>query len=286
MNNKIRPADNISRTYSRGLVLTTLEMEVILIGIKVVGSGYIVVETKTWDQYWNPLCGLQIGGLKQHLNAFHVAWRSYIKSGFHASKQQEYCFRYFRLLNVLLAGHQSKTHSNLLKKALRTVLGFECFGVSTNNSDVVAAGTTTLRNPCYLLAKLKMPDAIDDTQFLPIITLEHTERPELFYHYRQHSLSLDSSIALLLYVAVSREIRSSSFKTISTFVGRITYGVDPRGHERARRLGRAIVRPIIEEHKTGHYTSGVCRHWGWKRTSNVESLSTGSNAWCVDGIHA
>jgi hypothetical protein len=60
-----------------------------------------------------------------------------------------------------------------------------------------------------------MPDVLDDPQFLPIITVAGTEKPELFYHYRQYTLSPDSLISLLFYPAVSGAKCSSSSCTIT-----------------------------------------------------------------------
>ena len=129
-----------------------------------------------------------------------------------------------------------------------TALGFECFGVTSSifDSEVLGAGTCTMRNPCYLLAKLKMPDVLDDPQFLPIITVTGAKKPELFYHYRQYTLSLDLPASLMLYPAVSEDKRSASFRIINSLAGGVSYRVDPRTRERARRLYQKIIRPILE----------------------------------------
>jgi hypothetical protein len=57
---------------------------------------------------------------------------------------------------VLLATRREDQHSSSWEHALCTVVGFECFGLRMPALDrrVLAAGTTTLRNPCYQLAKL------------------------------------------------------------------------------------------------------------------------------------
>jgi len=120
----------------------------------------------------------------------------------------------------------------------------------TANGEVLGAGTCTIRNPCYLLAKLKMPDVLDDPQFLPVITVAGTERPELFCHYRQYTLSPDSPISLLFYPAASVEKRATSFRLINSLVGGLSYGIDPRTRERAQRLCQGIFRPIIRAAKS------------------------------------
>jgi hypothetical protein len=79
-----------------------------------------------------------------------------------------------------------------------------------------------------------------------IITVADSNRPELFYHYRQYTLSPDSPISLLLYPAVSIEKRAASFRLLNSLVGGVSYGIDPRTHERAYRLYHGIIHPIIE----------------------------------------
>jgi hypothetical protein len=106
-----------------------------------------------------------------------------------------------------------------------------------------------MRNPCYLLAKLKMPDALDDFQFLLIVTVTGTKKPELFYHYRQYTLSLDSSASLMFYPAVSEKKRSASFRLINSLAGGVSYGVDPRTRERAKRIYQGIIRPVLETNR-------------------------------------
>jgi hypothetical protein len=151
------------------------------------------------------------------------------------------------LLNNVLTT-QSEFHDDKWLNALQTVLGFECFGITSSvpDSEVLSAGTSTMRNPSYLLTKLKMPDVPDDPQFLPIITVAGTKEPELFYHYRQYTLSLDSSVSLMLYPVVSEKKRASSFRLINTLSGGVSYNIDPRTRERAKRLYQGIIRPILE----------------------------------------
>jgi len=121
-----------------------------------------------------------------------------------------------------------------------------------------------------------MVDALDDPQFLPIITVTGTKKPELFYHYRQYTLSPDSPISLMFYPAVSGEKRSASFRLINSLVNGVSYGVDPRTRERAKRLHRKIIQPIAKANQmddsgtiwlefvdvgagSGGLTSAICR---------------------------
>lgn len=54
------------------------------------------------------------------------------------------------------------------------------------------------------------------------------------------------SASLLFYPAVSEEKRSASFRLINSLAGGVSYGIDPRTRERAQRLYKKIIRPILE----------------------------------------
>jgi hypothetical protein len=245
------PEKNLIRVHERGLILSILENETILTGIKVYNGGCFTTETEEWCSYWQPLYKLGCRKIEENLDAFHFTWCGYIRSMFNSTMRQEFCFNYFSLLNMLLSVYSDYSESDTIQSwlhALHTTLGFECFRITTpaSNSEILGAGTCTTRNPCYLLAKLKMPDALDEPQFLPVITVAGTEKPELFYHYRQYTLSPDSPISLLFYPAVSVQKRPASFKLVNSLAGGVSYGVDPRTRERAKRLYRKIIRPLAE----------------------------------------
>ena len=247
----LKPVESLARAHGRGLLLSILEQEILLNRIKVFHDGCFVAETQDWSSYWKPLCKLGHGEVEDSLDALHSAWRDYIRSGFSTLLRREFCFRYFSLLDVLLSNCRETIVPHSWAHALHAVLGFECFGITpaASDSEVLGAGTCTLRNPCYLLAKLRMPDAPDDPQFLPLITVADTEKPELFYHYRQYTLSPDSPMSLLFYPAVSETDRSVSFRLINTLAGGVSYAIDPWTRERAQRLSQGVVLPIIQAEK-------------------------------------
>jgi hypothetical protein len=272
------PAERLVRVHGRGLLLSILEKETILTRIKVLDGGCFTAETKDWGSYWQPLHKLGHKKVEENLEVLHSAWRDYICSGFNSLLRQEFCFRYFSLLDVLLSICSESNATQSWLHALHMALGFECFGItsSASKSEVLGAGTCTMRNPGYLLVKLKMPDALDDPQFLPIITVTGDEKPELFYHYRQYTLSPDSPASILFYPIASVERRTASFKLINSLAGGVSYGIDPRTRERAKRLYHKIIRPILEtDHLTdsgslwlefvdigagsGGLTSAICR---------------------------
>jgi hypothetical protein len=272
------PTKNLVRVHGRGQILSILGKETILTGIKVFDAGRPVVEAEDWSSYWQPLHKLGHKKMEENLDALHSAWCAYIRSGFNFLLRQEFCFRYFSLLDALLSIYKESDATRSWLHALHTALGFECFRIASATADgeVLGAGTCILRNPCYLLAKLKMPDVLDDPQFLPIITVVGTEKTELFYHYRQYTLSLDSPISLMFYLAVSEEKRSASFKLINSLAGGVSYGIDPRTRERAQRLSRGIICHIMQSRElagsattslefvdvgagSGGLTSAICR---------------------------
>ncbi len=246
----LAPAQRLVRIHGRGLFLSILEKELILTRIRVFDDGRFLAETDDWSSYWKPLYELNQSETKENLNELHSAWCNYIHSGFSSVLRREFCFRYFLLLDVVLSIFRQANPPHSWVDALQATLGFECFGItSSSNLEVLGAGICTLRNPCYLLAKLKMPDVLDDPQFLPTITVSGIGKPELFYHYRQYTLSIDTLISLMFYPAVSEAKRSVSFRLINSLAGGVSYLIDPRTRERAQRLCQGIIRPLMEANK-------------------------------------
>jgi hypothetical protein len=248
----IVPVENIVRIHGRGLFLSILEKEMLLTKIRILSTGRFVPETKNWDEYWKPLNEFDSNEIDDKLHSLHIAWSVFIQSDFNSSLRQEFCFRYFSLLDRFLSIDLELGTTQPWLNALHTILGFECFGLTSSASDsqVFGAGTNTMRNPCYLLAKLKMPDTPDDPQYLPIVTVAGTNKPELFYHYRQYTLSTDSPISLLLYPAVSKEKHSESFRLINTLASNIRYAADPWTSERAEILFQGVVQKILQTIKS------------------------------------
>lgn len=292
------PAKGIVRIHGRGALLSILENERIFTKIRVFDDGGFLTETEDWSSYWKPVNELDHSETKERLDELYSAWRKYILSGFSPALRREFCFRYFVLLDAVLSNLPKAGANNSWLDALQTTLGFECFGITPAASQgVLCAGTSTLRNPCYLLAKLKMPDVLDDPQFLPIITVAHSGGPELFYHYRQYPLSIDSPMSLMFYPMVSEAKRSASFRLINSFAGTVSYSIDPRTRERAQRLCQSIIRPLIEankltEHETacmelvdvgagsGNLTSSICR--GIQKMTASSGFHPQFRIWFVD----
>jgi hypothetical protein len=290
---------SLLRLRGRGRLLALLERPVILTGLNVAPDGHFVPETQDWDSFWAPACELANPQIDHALERLHAAWQDYIRSRFDRSLQREYCFWYFSLLDLMQAMSVGRRDSLSWKRALRAVVGFECFGLRAPAIDAedLAAGTTTLRNPCYLLAKLRCPDALDDTQFLPLVSPPERESARLYYHYRQYRLSKGSPMSLLLYVAASPTHRLTSFRLVESLARGVRSGGDPRVGQRAQRLWEKVLKPIIQTSHadpseplhfefvdvgagSGALTAALCRRllaWGATR-----GLSPRLRVWFVD----
>ncbi|MBI4337877.1 MAG: hypothetical protein HY683_08645 [Chloroflexi bacterium] len=242
------PAGNLVQAHGRGRLLSTMEKDVLLTRLRVFPDGRVYTESTDWNSYWQPLHELGYQEIKDKLDALHGAWRVYIETRFAPSLRREFCFRYFCLLDALLSHLHTRVVLGPWTRALQTALGFECFQITSasSESDVLGAGTSALRNPCYLLAKLKMTNALEDPQFLPLITVAGPQKPGLYYHYRQYRLAADAPMVLLLYPAVSEARRSASFKVVNSLIRGVSDAIDPWTPERARQLWQGIIWPIIQ----------------------------------------
>jgi len=188
---------------------------------------------------------------------------------FDPSLMREYCFRYFALLDAVLSARDKLSASPLWQRALQTVLGFECFTINevAFGSEGGAAGTTTLRNPCYLLAKLKWPDAPDDTRFLPLILAGDGRVNDLFFHYRRYRLSEDAPLSLLVHPTIDPAGRPRSFRLVASLASALGSVGDPFVETRAERLWRNVLRPIVQ---------GV--QAGWHNRVPIELVDVGAGS--------
>ncbi|OFV81694.1 MAG: hypothetical protein A2W26_03010 [Acidobacteria bacterium RBG_16_64_8] len=231
-------------------------------------GGSFAPQIRSWADYWRAvqwLGGPKIDGALRQLGA---AWQKYIVSSFDPSLAREYCFRYFSLLDTVLSARGELSASPLWQRALQAVLGFESFTINEAafGPEGGAAGTTTLRNPGYLLAKLKWPDAPDDTRFHPL-TLAGDGRPDLFFHYRRYRLSEDAPMSLLVYPAVDPARRSRSFRLVATLASALGSVGDPFAEARAERLWESVMRPILRS-----------AHAGWPSRVPIELVDIGAGS--------
>jgi len=214
-------------------------------------EGMIIQDSQSWPEYWRPVLRTEMPAVMTALDRLHEIWIRYIRSNFAKIWQADYCYNYFNLLDTVFKACRERNESELMRQALHTVLAFECFGICALplGNDIHAAGTSTLRNPAYLLTKLRMPAAMDGPQFLPLITASGSNPVSSFYHYRQHRLSVDSDNSILLYLSTTLTLtgRERSFAAINRIERAISRAIDPRADERASRIAQKIIIPLLNK---------------------------------------
>ncbi|OGT25339.1 MAG: hypothetical protein A2Z17_04625 [Gammaproteobacteria bacterium RBG_16_66_13] len=211
-------------------------------------GGTFVPQMRGWADYWRPVHWLGNPQIDRALRQLGAIWQRYIASSFDPSLMREYCFRYFSLLDAVLSARDTSSRWAVWQRALQAVLGFECFGLSEGmlGGTVAAAGTTALRNPCYLLAKLESPDGPDDTRFLPLILAGDDRAGSGFFHYRRYRLSEESPMSLMVYPASDPAHRPRSFRLVAALARALGSAGDPFAETRAERLWRYVLRPIVQ----------------------------------------
>jgi hypothetical protein len=252
-----RVLEGKSQVVACGRLLGLFERVEVPTKIAITG-GALTVSSVPWEVFWRPVLALEVAELKRSVWALREAWSDYICSGFRGQLVREYCYQYFSLLGQLVELCRSTPVRPEARMALQATLGFECVGIVAGGlAEPVAAATSTLRNPGYLLAKLKHGSALNDPQFLPLVTVPSTPSSGCFYHYRQHKLSTGSALSLLLYLN-PRE--AESFPAVNALERIISAGADPRADERAARIAHGIVIPYIKGGSSlGNATPGDAR---------------------------
>ena len=246
MNKMMVTSNQTVRNYTRGKLLNILEQDKLLTKIYFDNEQNIVMQVQEWHEYWKPIYDNAIPEVLKAIDELQEAWRNYICTSFNCAWRHVYCYKYFKLLKILLDLYMKDNEAQYMQ-ALNRLLGLECFEIllSSNKDSFTAAGTSTLRNACYLLTKLKNPNTLDDCQLLPLITISGNGSRKLFYHYRQHRLSIDSKHSLLLYLCTSQDARPTSFQVVNQFERNIGNGFDPRADERAQRIAQKVIIPYL-----------------------------------------
>jgi hypothetical protein len=233
-------AGETRKTVNRGRLLRALESARLVTRVVVGTQAQLLVEDQEWGDYWLPV--KQISQADHVLDSLESIWSAYVHGNFPRDLLRDYCCHYFQLLDRVLEWRLAEPENDLTAAALRRVLGFECFGISNAGSgSVLAAATSTVRNPAYLLTKLRTPAVLDSGEHLPLIPTSTSAPGQLFYHYRQHRLSHDSSSTILSYLDVDHGNRSQSFHAVALLEEAIAAGTDPFAVERAARMARAGV---------------------------------------------
>lgn len=221
--------------------------ENILIKVLVDWQGRAEFITQSWEEYWGPVAYLLPSKGGHILKVLKGAHRQYIASGFEQVHRIRYCYYYFRLMEELLRNLKCMDFSDEARNVLGKVLGFENFHICWfDDSKGLACGTSTVRNPCYLLSKIKHPQAVDDPKFLALITgpgIENETR--LFYHYRQYKIDDEYGISILLFPAVDLTDRLISFTVIESFAQGLSPKSDPRAKQRSQIIADSAISPFL-----------------------------------------
>ncbi len=244
---------NLAKAFVSKEIITAVEID---------WHGRIEIKKQNWESYWNIKETLPE---RESFLHFEKARGAYFDSGFKLDFLSEYCYRYFVLLSKWLSIRNDAYVLELLSK----LLPLENFAIHWyGNKTGIAAGTTSHRNPAYLLSCLSKKSSNDDPKYLPIIMLRSSSGNKLFYHYRQHRISNDPDFSIFMYPAANLDDRGESFTLIESFANGFTRKSDPRSKPRAQLLAESVILPFLK--------SSLTEDNATKRDVNIVDLGGGS----------
>jgi hypothetical protein len=255
----------------------------LLVALDTTSRGPFLATTASWSQYWR---AIQISGDAELIDGAQKlgrAWERYVRSGFDLGAAEEYCLRYFALLDLAL-DLCSRPGPGVSKRILQAVVSFQCFAIR-DASHILggeAAGTITLRSPAYLLSKLAKPEAANDAKNLPLVGLQDFGRPQLkwFLHYRQYPVP-DSSFRLLTLLPNDKRVRGSALEVAGALGRELGARPDPYARSRAQRLWEGLLRPIAEAHYSSERAPLELVDVGCGHAHLSAWLSSQFVAWCL-----
>jgi len=255
---------------NRTHIARILRSEDIIDCIKVNIDGRLRIQSISWNEYWAPV-RLQLSPeTNRQLRILQASRRAYLSSGFSLPLARPYCHAYFSLLQSALQGLEKLPND---KKLLHAILGFECAAARwPDQFSASAAITSNVRNPVYLLSKLREPQAYDDPKFLPRITVwnpsQHANgKASLFFHYRQIKIDKTDGICLLAYPTVELSSRPNSFACIQNLISGLTHKKDPRCRRRSE---------LISDGSIGPFFSGQSISEEFRRTNEIKIADLGA----------
>ncbi|MGD0078237.1 MAG: hypothetical protein ABSB91_06390 [Sedimentisphaerales bacterium] len=223
--------------------------EDILVEILIDWYGQPTFTTLSWQKYWEPVIPLLSPIGHNIVENLREARRQYIQTKFSHQTRISYCFNYFCLLEEVLKVQKNGCDETAKLTLLGKVLGFENFVIRWINGEHGAAcSTSTIRNPCYLLSKIKQPQAKDDPKFIALITgpnVAHSDAARIYYHYRQYKIDNEFGISLLLCPATSLSERANSFTLIESLTSGFSDKTDPRSKQRSQILADLAILPFL-----------------------------------------
>lgn len=210
------------------------------------GAGHIDFRVCDWDAYWDD-AACQDNQLRSCLDHLHAVRKQYLDDDYRLDRTIPYCQSYFKLLRNLL--QRPDDH-----EALRALIGLESFGIGWRGSEgFQAAGTISIRNPVYLLARLREPKAYEDAKFLPVICPQPPaldENAAWFYYYRQIKIQSAPDASLLVYPSADPSCRSDSFGCIEAASSALSFKPDPRSRQRGERIADWAVAPFLDSQRS------------------------------------
>lgn len=236
------------RTSTAVHLASVIRSRDIIAEVAPLAGGSLRAKTETWASYWQPVQWLGVGTLVSALDRLERARAQYIDSGFDLEKGREYCFRYFFLLDAVLASAARSEKPSQWKRVLQLVLALESFPVTdlSPTRGSACAGTTTIRNPAYLLSRLQAPDARDDPKRLPLLMLPNGP-PRLYFHYRQYGVEAEApQFSLLGYLPNDEASRQAGLRITGDISQALHSSPDPYVWQRARRLWTGVLLPLLE----------------------------------------
>ncbi|MDD5011983.1 MAG: hypothetical protein PHQ00_07665, partial [Phycisphaerae bacterium] len=223
----VGPLPSLLQEYTKiGLAKAFISQEIVTV-IEIDWYGRVKIKKQSWESYWDIEDNLPE---RNSFLCFEKARNMYIASGFEPNYLGEYCYRYFVLLSKWLALRNKPFVQRLLVK----LLSLENFAIRWHDQKSgTAAGTTSHRNPAYLLARIGKKSFNEDPKYLPLIMLNNSSNNEIFYHYRQYKIFSNPDFSIFVYPAVNLDNRNESFTLIESFAAGFTRRADPRSKQRA-----------------------------------------------------
>lgn len=288
----ISPSSHLTKTTSTMEHLASvIRSPDVVIALEPMPGGSFRARTETWVSHWQAVHWLGDESIVMAIDQLGQARKRYIESEFDLTEAQRYCFCYFSLLDVVLASAARVDRPAQWQRILQAVLGFECFPIRDLSParGGECAATTTLRNPAYLLAKLKAPRAGDDTKFLPLVTLDNGKAGRLFFHYRQFRVANPPPLALLALLPNDGSLRQAGVRLAANLGRALHSNPDPYARQRGSRLWWQVVQPLVENvmaessglpleivdvgSGSGRLAFEVCRRYvGWGVRNGLEPL--------------
>lgn len=242
------PVDKLSgfeQEFIKAELVKAFTSKKFVTSVKIDWYGHLEITSLNWEGYWGNLNSLPAALLKT-LNSLKKARTQFYAKGFALAFAKEYCYLYFLLLSQTLQ-EMSRVFSQELKNFLGRLLAFECFAIKWfGGQSGIAAGTTSHRNPAYLLCKIKNKKTADDPKYLPLVFLVSNGNHHTFYHYRQYCICNDPRFSVFVYLAVTLEQRGESFTLIESFVNGFSSKSDPRSRQRASHLAGEAILPFLK----------------------------------------